>query len=154
MGCAHYLLANLCGGTIISEVIEVESSEVWRLVPEIRSELRRKQEKWKCGGDISEKVAERGRGMEGGDGQNCDLGATTQNGGQGGRRCVSGAVHREDAGEAPAGSGTRSFISKAVSFLCASISSPWLISVNKLGVFLVLCPTSHRATQPFAHNHC
>lgn len=38
-------------------VIEAGNSEVWRLVPEVRSELRRKQGQWKYGGDIPEGVA-------------------------------------------------------------------------------------------------
>lgn len=44
-------------GTIVSGLIEAGSSEVWRLVPEVRSELRRKQEQWKYGGNIPEGVA-------------------------------------------------------------------------------------------------
>lgn len=41
-------------------VIEAGHSEVWRLVPEVRSELRRKQGQWKYGGDIPEGLLERG----------------------------------------------------------------------------------------------
>lgn len=38
-------------------VIEAGNSDVWRLVPEVRSELRKKQGQWKYGGDIPEGVA-------------------------------------------------------------------------------------------------
>lgn len=54
-------------------------------------------------------------------------------------------------GEELAGSRKRSFISKAVSFLCASLCA--FISVTKLGVLVGLSLTSHRATQPFARNN-
>lgn len=54
-----------------------------------------------------------------------------------------------------AGSGMRSLISKAVSFyVLPSHLFAYSLSVKKLGVLLVLSPTSHRATQPFAHNSC
>lgn len=86
-------------------------------------------------------------------GQNFDLGATTQNGGQMGVGVLVVPFRERVLGEAPASSGTLSFISKAVSFVCASSSSLWLTSVCKHCVFLVPFPTFHRATQPFAHNH-
>lgn len=44
-------------GTIVGKIIEVKSREVWRLVPEVRLEPRRKQEKWKYRGNIPEGVA-------------------------------------------------------------------------------------------------
>lgn len=50
-------------GTIVGKIIEVWSSEVWRLVPEVRLESRKKQEKWKYGGNIPEEVA-RGGGVK------------------------------------------------------------------------------------------
>lgn len=48
-------------GTIVGKIIEVGSSEVWRLVPEVGLEPRRKQEKWKHRGNIPEGVAGGGR---------------------------------------------------------------------------------------------
>lgn len=87
-------------------------------------------------------------------GHNCDLGATTQSGGQVGVGVrvvlsIGRMLERHQLAR-----GTLSVTSKAVSFVRASSSSLWLISVYKLGVVLALFPTSHRATQPFAHIHC
>lgn len=80
-------------GTIVSEVIEVESREGWRLAPEVRSELRRRQEKWKYGGDIPERVAE-GEGIKTLTWEHQPRMVASR------FRCISGAIHREAAGEA------------------------------------------------------
>lgn len=50
-------------GPTAGEVMETRSGEVWRLVPEARQELKRKQGRWKYGGDIPEGVAA-GEGVE------------------------------------------------------------------------------------------
>lgn len=47
-------------GTFVGGVIEARSSEVCRLVPVAKQQLRRKQGKWKYGGDIQWELLDKG----------------------------------------------------------------------------------------------